>query len=97
MSSDLVSDSVSALTSSTLASSTLASSTLASGFTALESSLLFSFSEFLSAKPSCIAGVIFSKILVIDFDASSLDGITYSTSLGSELVSTIANIGIFNF
>ena len=41
--------------------------------------------------------MIFSKILNIDLDASSFDGITYSTSLGSELVSTIAKIGMFNF
>jgi len=63
--------------------STLASTLASSLVSALVSSLLFSFSEFLSANPSCIAGVIFSKILVIDFDASSFDGITYSTSLGS--------------
>jgi len=37
------------------------------------------------------------KILSIDFEASSFDGITKSTSRGSELVSTIAKIGIFNF
>ena len=37
------------------------------------------------------------KILSIDFEASSLEGMTKSTSRGSELVSTMAKIGIFNF
>ena len=37
------------------------------------------------------------KILSIDLEASSFAGITKSTSRGSELVSTIAKIGMFNF
>jgi hypothetical protein len=37
------------------------------------------------------------KILSIDLEASSFDGITNSTSRGSELVSTIAKTGMFNF
>jgi hypothetical protein len=49
-----------------------------------------SLSEPLSESPSITAAVTKDKILSIDLEASSFDGITYSTSRGSELVSTIA-------
>jgi hypothetical protein len=39
-----------------------------------------------------LAAVTKDKILSIDLEASSFDGITYSTSRGSELVSTIAKL-----
>jgi hypothetical protein len=49
-------------------------------------------SEPLSESPSTIAAVTKDKILSIDLEASSFDGITNSTSRGSELVSTIAKL-----
>jgi hypothetical protein len=49
-------------------------------------------SEPLSESPSTIAAVTKVKILSIDLEASSFDGITNSTSRGSELVSTIAKL-----
>jgi hypothetical protein len=51
-----------------------------------------SLSEPLSESPSTIAAVTKDKILSIDLEASSFDGITNSTSRGSELVSTIAKL-----
>jgi hypothetical protein len=48
-------------------------------------------SEPLSESPSTIAAVTKDKILSIDLEAS-FDGITNSTSRGSELVSTIAKL-----
>ena len=42
-----------------------------------------------------MAAQIASRIKVIDLVASSLEGIGKSTNLGFELVSTIANVGMF--
>ena len=81
-----------ASTSLVAASTSLAVSALASSFLAT-----FSLSVFLSAKPSAIASVTKDNTLSIDLEASSLAGIIKSTNLGSEFVSTIAKIGMFNF
>ena len=50
---------------------------------------------FRSSNPSRTASQISSRINVIDFVASSFDGIGKSTILGFELVSTIAKTGMF--
>ena len=55
-----------------------------------------SLSLFRSSKPDFIESQISSKIIDIDFEASSFAGIGKSTKLGSELVSTMAKVGIFN-
>jgi hypothetical protein len=54
-------------------------------FSAAAGPLLFMFFEVLSESPSTIAAVTKDKILSIDLEASSFDGITNSTSRGSEL------------
>ena len=54
-------------------------------------------SAVLLARPSLIASVKYESTFSIDFEASSLAGIGKSTSRGSEFVSTIAKIGMFNF
>ena len=57
----------------------------------------FSLSSFLSFKPSLTESTTISIIKEIEAEASSFEGITKSIPFGSEFVSTIPNIGIFNF
>ena len=55
------------------------------------------FSDLRSARPAATASVTCVMMTSMDFEASSLDGITKSMGRGSELVSTMAKIGMFSF